>query len=205
MNPIFSHILTLITHYSYFIIGFFIILECLGIPLPGETSLVLGAVYSSIYPNRMNILLVILTAIIAASLGDNIGYFIGKNYGIKFIAFLSKLFKRDIKYVTTTKHFFDKYGFKAVFIGRFLSVFRMFIPITAGLHKIEYKRFFRYNVSGAIAWSVVYGLLGFYLGRNIKLLQFILTNISYTVISIIIIFIIYIVIKKYEQRKYNKI
>ena len=204
MNPIFSHIFTLISNYGYFIIGFFIILECLGIPLPGETSLVLGAVYASIYPNKLNIILVILTSIIAASLGDTIGYFIGKIYGLKFIDFLNKLFHNKINYVNLTKNFFKKYGLMAVFIGRFLSVFRMFIPITAGIHKIEYKKFFRYNVAGAILWSILYGLLGFFLGKNIKLLESLLKNISYTIISLINIFIIYIVVKKYEKRRYYR-
>jgi membrane protein DedA with SNARE-associated domain len=205
MTPFLHSIFLLINHYGYFIIGLFILLECLGIPFPGETSLVLGAVYAQQNPSQLNIIIVIITGIIAASLGDNIGYFIGEKYGIAFISFLSNILKRDIKYVSVTKKFFDKYGLKTVFIGRFLSVFRMFIPITAGIHKIEYKRFFIYNISGATLWSIFYGALGFYLGTNLKLLESILTNISYTIITIIIVIIIYVLFKRYEKAKYNKI
>ena len=81
----------------------------------------------------------------------------------------------------------------------------MFIPITAGIHKIVYKKFFIYNISGATLWSIFYGILGYYLGTNLRLLGSILTNISYTVITIILIVIIYLLFKRYEKAKYIKI
>ncbi len=204
MNSSILFIFNLINHYGYFIIGLFILLECLGIPLPGETSLAFGAVYASLYPNKLNIFLVILTAVISGSLGDNLGYLIGEKYGISFIKFLSKILKTNIKYVDYTKKFFDKYGFKTVFIGRFLSVLRMFIPITAGIHKIEYKKFFIYNISGSIVWASLYGTLGFILGRNLQLLESVLKNITYSSIILIIIATLYIIYKRYEKQRIAK-
>jgi membrane protein DedA with SNARE-associated domain len=195
----------IILSYGYIIIGVLILVECLGVPLPGETSLITGSIIASQYPGRINIFLVILTAIIAASLGDNIGYFIGKNYGENFIKFLNKSLKVNIKYIPYTKKFFEKYGLKSILIGRFISVFRVFIPITAGIHRIEYRPFFIYNIAGAILWSVFYGLLGFFLGKNLPLLESITRNLTYITVLAIVILIAYFLFKRFERRRYEKL
>ena len=188
--------MNLLNTYGYLIITLFVMIEPLGIPIPGETTLVAGAVYAAINPTKFSIYLVILFAIIGAVIGDNTGYFIGKKYGKKIINRIENILKTNKDYVQSTEGFFKKYGFKAVFLGRFVSILRMFIPITAGIHKLKYSKFFLYNIAGGISWAILYGVIGFIFGSNIPFLMKLLHNITITIIILLVIVMIIFILKK---------
>lgn len=195
MNTL-NFIMNLFNTYGYLIITLFVMVETLGIPVPGETTLVAGAIYAAINPTKFSIYLVILFAIIGAVIGDNIGYSIGKKYGKGVINKIENILKTNKNYVQSTEKFFEKYGFKAVFWGRFVSILRMFIPTTAGIHKLEYKKFFLYNLLGGISWAILYGTVGFIFGTNIPFILKMLHDITLTTILIIVIIVIFYIIKK---------
>ncbi|MCL4392908.1 DedA family protein [Patescibacteria group bacterium] len=176
-------------------------LETLGIPIPGETTLIAGAIYAAINPSKFSIFLVIIFAIIGAVIGDNTGYFMGFKYGKTIINKIENILKTNKNYVKSTEKFFEKYGFKAVFIGRFISILRMFIPITAGIHKLKFSKFFLYNILGGISWAILYGIIGFIFGSNIPFLLKLLHDITLTTIIIIVIILIIVIIKKKKKWK----
>ncbi|MHB8443172.1 MAG: DedA family protein [Patescibacteria group bacterium] len=192
-------IMNLINNYGYIIIALFIMIETLGVPLPGETSLIAGAVYAALAPTRFHITLVILFAILGASIGDNLGYLIGRKYGKRASIYIHKTFSLKKDYLEYTGGFFKKYGMKTVFFGRFISLLRMFVPITAGIHKLDYKQFFIYNVTGAIVWATLYGILGYTLGENIPLLLKILQSLTFITVAIVVVIVIYIIYRRRTQ------
>lgn len=193
--------MNLFNTYGYFVITLFVMLETLGIPIPGETTLIAGAIYAAINPSKFSIFLVIIFAIIGAVIGDNTGYFMGFKYGKTIINKIENILKTNKNYVKSTEKFFEKYGFKAVFIGRFISILRMFIPITAGIHKLKFSKFFLYNILGGISWAILYGIIGFIFGSNIPFLLKLLHDITLTTIIIIVIILIIVIIKKKKKWK----
>lgn len=99
----------------------------------------------------------------AAFVGDQIGYFIGHKAGPKiFQREDSRLFKKE--YVDKTHAFFERYGGRAIILARFVPFVRTYIPVAAGVGKMHYGHFVRYNAIGALLWGVGVTLLGYWLG-----------------------------------------
>lgn len=101
---------------------------------------------------------------IAAILGDNVGYWFGAKVGYKlFIRPDSRFFKHE--YIEQAKRFYDERGGRTVFLARFVPILRTFVPIVAGVVKMNYRNFIWYNLLGALVWGTGVTLLGFYLGN----------------------------------------
>ena len=104
-----------------------------------------------------------LALFLAAFVGDQIGYFIGNEAGPKiFRRPDSRFFKQE--YVDKTHAFFEKYGGRAIVLARFVPFVRTYIPVAAGVGKMPYSHFVKYNVIGALVWGVGVTLLGYWLG-----------------------------------------
>ena len=136
----------------------------IGVFFPGESLLLSAGLLSSL--GYFDIRLVIPIVIVAAVLADSAGYAVGKKYG-------SKIFHRknsllfDQRYIAQSEKFYKDHGGKTVIIARFLPFIRTIAPILAGVGRMRYPVFLVYNFVGAILWSVVISLFGFYLGQQI--------------------------------------
>ena len=108
---------------------------------------------------------VVLVAIfLAAFLGDQVGYHIGKKAGpALFRREDSRLFKQA--YVTKTQEFFDRHGPRAIILARFVPIVRTFCPVVAGVGRMDYRRFVLFDFIGAVLWGIGVTLLGYFLGR----------------------------------------
>jgi membrane-associated protein len=149
-----------------------------------------------------NILSVLIFVTLAAVLGDSFGYFIGKTTGHKvFNRPKSLLFKPE--YVTTTRKFYDKYGDKALILGRFLPVIRTFAPVMAGVVHLHYPRFLSYNVIGGVLWVFSLSLTGYFLGTQFPWIQNYYEHIVLGLIIVTTIPIIRMIIKEAKQNKVN--
>ena len=136
----------------------------IGFFLPGDTLLVAAGVFAA--QGGLSIELTILAIIAAAIIGDNVGYSIGKTSGKRL--FHKKegiLFKQE--YVVRAQAFYDKHGGKAIILARFVPIVRTFAPMVAGIAKMDRRKFFFYNVIGAIIWGAGVTLLGYYVGSRI--------------------------------------
>lgn len=155
--------------YGYWLVLVAVALESLGVPFPGETALLAAAVYAGT-TGRLNIVGVIVAAAVGAILGDNIGYSIGRIGGYPLVRTLTRLLRIEGKSLHYTERFFARHGNKTVFLGRFFSLLRTYVALFAGINRMPWRSFLFWNATGGIVWAIVYGLLGYILGRNLPLL-----------------------------------
>lgn len=139
----------------YAVVGLVVGIESLGIPLPGETTLI-GAALISVHPNApIAALGVGMAAFVGAVVGDSIGYTIGRRMGPRLFAWLGRRFPKHLSpdHVAYAEHLFDRYGVGAVFVGRFVALLRILAGPLAGSLRMHYPRFLLANATGAAAWA----------------------------------------------------
>ena len=152
-------ILDLFARYGYAVVFFGVFLENAGLPVPGETMLLAGAVLSQF--GRLSLGVVIACAIVGATLGDNLGFFIGRRGGRRLAErFMSPARLRDFD------RYFEQHGPKTVFIARFITGLRVVGALLAGGSGMRWPIFLVYNAAGAVVWSTTFGLVGYFLGKS---------------------------------------
>ena len=151
-------------HQSWALVLLFVLIgvESSGIPLPGETALVACGVLAS--QDKLNIVAVIAIASAAAIIGDNIGYWIGRQGGRALLERWSFVSRHANKVLPRAERLFAKHGGKTVFFGRFVAVLRITAAWMAGISHMTWWRFLLYNAAGGILWATLVGLVAYYLG-----------------------------------------
>jgi membrane-associated protein len=143
--------------------------------------------------------LVCTLIVIAAVVGDQVGYMIGKFLGPKlFSRPNSKLFKQEN--LDKAHEFMEKYGPKAIVLARFVPIVRTFAPIVAGAGRMKYRTFLTYNVIGGIAWGTGVTLAGYWLGQ----IGFIKKNVESILILIVLLSVVPIIIEYLRDRSKKK-
>jgi membrane protein DedA with SNARE-associated domain len=138
--------------------------ESFGIPVPGETALIAFSVLAS--QGHYSIEVVIAVAAAGAIIGDNLGYWlIGRRGGRALLARWGWLERRTEHVLPRTEAFIERYGGRAVFFGRFVSVLRETIAWVAGLARMPWGRFLFWNAFGGIVWAAAVGVLAYYGGK----------------------------------------
>jgi membrane protein DedA with SNARE-associated domain len=137
-------------------------LESFGLPLPGETALIACSVLAS--QGALPIVWVIVVAILAAIIGDNLGYWVARKGGRKLLYRYRLTHRYAEQYLPRGERFFAKHGGKAVFLGRFVAVLRVTAAWCAGLSRMHWWRFLVWNAAGGIVWATSIGLIAYYLG-----------------------------------------
>jgi len=153
----------LVENYGLIILFLLVGMESAGVPLPGETALVTAGVLAS--RGNLDIVEVIVVAASAAILGDNAGYWIGREGGLRLLdrwEFTRRL--RD-RLLPPAKRFFDAHGGKTIFIARFVAVLRVTAAWIAGMTHMPWWRFLVWNAAGGICWAILVGLVAYYLGH----------------------------------------
>lgn len=167
----------------------------LGLFLPGDSLLfTLGLLIAA---NVLPLEYTIIGCIVAAILGNYAGYFIGS---FLYDSLKSKFFYKYNDKILKAKEFYDKYGFMAIIYARFIPFFRGFIPLVAGIVKMNFIKYTIYNIISAILWVNSLVLLGLFLGKTIPNIEKYIYLILFT---IIIISLLPIIIKVYKPKKLN--
>jgi membrane protein DedA with SNARE-associated domain len=156
----------LIGHYGYGAILVIVMLESAGIPMPGETILVTAAVYAGT-KHALDIRWVIAAAAGGAILGDNIGFWVGREFGEPLLKKWGHLVGLDARKRMLGRYLFARYGGSIVFFGRFVALLRAFAALLAGANGLSPWRFFVFNAAGGIVWATIFGLGGYLLGASI--------------------------------------
>jgi undecaprenyl-diphosphatase len=154
---------------GYVVLFLLVGLESLGLPLPGETALVTAAAFAAL--GHLSISAVIATAVAAAIIGDNGGYWIGRAGGIALVRRYGRVLHVNESHLARAHGFFERHGPKTVFIGRFIALLRTWAAVLAGAAQMPYGTFMLYNALGAMCWSVIVGTLGYVFGRNLPQLE----------------------------------
>jgi membrane-associated protein len=132
--------------------------------LPGDSLLFTAGLFAA--SGELNLVYLLGLLFLAAVLGDNCNYWIGRKIGLKIFSFQIKG-KTIInkKYLDKTEEFFDKNGIKAIIMARFVPIVRTFAPFAAGIGKMEYKKFFLFDLLGGFLWIFSLTLAGYSLGE----------------------------------------
>ena len=187
-------------HFGVWAIGLLILLEDFGIPVPGETILIAGAVYAG--AGRLNVVLVGVVAFIAAIIGDNIGFAIG-HFGGRALAL------RWGKYVFLTEErldkaedFFNRRGAIVITFARFVEGLRQANGIIAGITGMHWLRFLAFNALGAALWVGTWVSLGYLAGSHITTIYHYITLYSYYVlIALAVLLAAYITRRVLRRRR----
>jgi membrane protein DedA with SNARE-associated domain len=153
--------------YGYWAVFFFVAIESIGIPFPGETILLVAAIDAG-KTHQLSIVLVIVAAACGAIVGDNIGFWIGREGGYRVLRRYGRYIGFDERKLKVGIYLFRKHGGKVVFFGRFVAVLRAWAAFLAGVNRMQWSRFLLYNALGGIVWATLYGLGGYLLGEEIQ-------------------------------------
>jgi membrane protein DedA with SNARE-associated domain len=144
-----------IEDYGLFFLFGIVCLESAGLWLPGETALIAAAVYAS----KGNL------SIAAAIIGDNIGYWLGREAGRRLIYRFARLRRFADRVMPPAERFFERHGGKAVFLARFFGGLRVTGAWMAGITRMTWWRFLFWNAAGGIVWAVAVSLIAYYAGK----------------------------------------
>jgi membrane protein DedA with SNARE-associated domain len=144
-----------------------ITLECMGIPLPGETMLVSAALYAG-STHRLAIGSVMLVAAAAATAGGMIGYVIGRWIGLRLLVRYGKYVRLDERRLKVGQYLFLRHGGKIVFFGRFVDPLRILAAVLAGANRMSRPYFLFVNGVGGICWVLLMGGGAYLFGEQMK-------------------------------------
>ncbi|NBU33161.1 DedA family protein [bacterium] len=136
----------------------------IGFFLPGDTLLFTAGFFAS--QGQLHLGWLLFAIVLAAIIGDNVGYTIGQKTGNKIFKKKDGIFFRQ-EYIVKAEEFYEKHGGKTITLARFLPIIRTFAPVVAGVGNMNRKKFMMFNIAGALLWGVSITLLGYYLGSKI--------------------------------------
>ena len=151
-----------VAQYGYVLVALFLFIEGAGVPVPGETALIACAVVAS--QGKLSIVAVVLVAIAAAIIGDNLGYWVARKGGRPLLERHRLTRAYADRYLKRGERFFERHGGKTVFFGRFVAVLRVTTAWIAGLSHMDWWRFLAWNAAGGIVWATGVGLLAYLAG-----------------------------------------
>jgi membrane protein DedA with SNARE-associated domain len=151
-----EHIQPLIVQHGYWAVFFIIMLESAGVPLPGETVLLLAAGYAGA-TGDLDIVWIIVAAASGAISGDNIGFWIGRTFGAKFLLRYGHFIHLPESRLKLGQHLFARHGGKVVFFGRFVAFLRVLAALLAGVNRYDWGKFLFFNATGGVIWAAIMG------------------------------------------------
>lgn len=180
-----------LNNYGYLAVAGFVLLEDFGVPVPGETVLILGAVYAG--AGRLNIVVVGLLAFVAAVIGDNIGFAIGHFGGRRLVERYGRYVLLTPERLDKATGFFERHGGKIVTVARFIEGLRQANGFIAGITGMHWARFLAFNALGAALWVAAWTSVGYFSGAHINTIYHDATRYStYLTLAAAALVIIYI-------------
>jgi membrane protein DedA with SNARE-associated domain len=164
MMPSIAH---LIHTYGLVVVAGVIGLECVGLPVPGETVLILAAIFAGTM-HDLNIVEVILTAAVAAIVGQSLGYVIGREFGYWLLLRYGNYLRITESRIKLGQYLFLRHGGKIIVVARFVPVLRALAGILAGANRMPWRQFLLANAAGASAWAAFFGFAAYSLGRQVE-------------------------------------
>jgi membrane protein DedA with SNARE-associated domain len=177
--------------YGYLVVFLLVMIESIGVPVPGETALVGAALYAG-STHKLEIWWVIAAAIAGAIIGDNIGYTIGRYGGAKLLLRHGHRVGLHEGRLKIGIWLFRRHGGKVVFWGRFVSILRTYAAFLAGTNQMAWPRFLVFNAAGAVVWATAYGVAYYVFGSALSKLS---TTIDVTLgvagIAVLVAFLVW--------------
>lgn len=163
--------------------------------LPGDSLLFIAGTFAS--RGILNVFLLFSLLFLAAIIGDSVNYAIGKFTGHKMLS-KGKFIKKE--HIERTQYFYRHHGGKTIIFARFIPIIRTFAPFIAGIGKMEYRKFFLFNVIGGILWVGLFVFGGFYFGK----IPFIQENLTLLILVIIFLSVLPVFIEYFRAKRREK-
>jgi membrane protein DedA with SNARE-associated domain len=160
----------LIATHGYWLVATIVALESMGLPLPGETVLVTAAIYAGT-THEMNIAVLVAAAAVGATLGDNVGYWVGRRFGYGLLVSHGDRVGLTVRRIKLGQFIFERHGGAVVFFGRFIALLRMLAALLAGVNCMRWWRFLFFNMAGGATWAAVFGLGAYIFGEQVHRLS----------------------------------
>lgn len=161
-----SSLIDAIRTYGAWLVGATIAIESMGIPVPGETMLITAAIYAGT-SGELSITGVIVAAIAGAIVGDNVGFWIGRTVGLRWMMRHRSALRLTERRLKVGQHLFRRHGGKVVFFGRFVAFLRALAALLAGVNGMDWRRFLVFNALGAVVWAGGFGVGAYMLGEKL--------------------------------------
>ena len=189
-----------LNNYGYLAVAGFVLLEDFGVPVPGETILILGAVYAG--TGRLNIWLVALLAFCGAVAGDNIGFAIGHFGGRALVERFGRYVLLTPERLDKATSFFERHGGWIVMVARFIEGLRQANGIIAGITGMHWAKFLVFNAIGAALWVAVWTSVGYFAGSNITPIYHAITRYTlYVAIAAVVLIVFWIARRVWRSRR----
>ena len=184
--------------YGYAVVFVPVLLESAGLPVPGETTLLLTGAVATRSDVNISVVLAMVIAASAAIIGDNIGYCIGRFGGRKLVLRLAA-FGGVANALASGERFFAKHGGKTVFFARWLFGLRVFGSWIAGMTHMPWRTFLTWNALGVIGWSVSMISLGYFFGKSLHVIERVL-GVGGIIVFVAALIAAVVYIKRREKR-----
>jgi membrane protein DedA with SNARE-associated domain len=186
-------------HFGLWAILLLVLLEDFGVPVPGETVLIAGAVYAG--SGRLNVVTVGVVAFVAAIMGDNIGYAIGRSGGRALVLRWGRYVFITEERLDRAEGFFARHGAWIITIARFLEGLRQANGIIAGISKMHWLRFVAFNALGAALWVGTWVTVGYFAGRHITTIYDYITRYSYYALIVLAVLAVGYIAGRLRRRR----
>ena len=157
----------LVASLGYWAVFGFVAAESLGVPLPGETALIVAGAYAG-QTRHLDPWAIFAVAAAAAVAGDNVGFWIGDKGGYRLAHRYGPKVRLDERKLKVGRYVFDRHGTKVVFFGRFVSVLRTYAAFLAGTSRMRWRRFLPANAAGGIVWAAIYTFASYQAGTTLR-------------------------------------
>lgn len=159
----FHTLANLLASYGYAVVFCGVMLESLGLPLPGESLMIGSAIYAAT-THRLDIVILVAAGAAGAITGDQIGYFIGRSIGFRALSRWGGKIGMTSERINLGRFLFMRYGAVVVFFGRFVALLRTFAALLAGANRMSWRHFAVWNALGGITWTCLYGFGAYAMG-----------------------------------------
>jgi|GraSoiStandDraft_4_1057263.scaffolds.fasta_scaffold568092_2 membrane protein DedA with SNARE-associated domain len=183
---------------GYPMIALVIGLESMGLPLPGETTLITAAIYAGT-THALDIGPLIAAAAAGAIAGDATGYWIGRWIGDAVLVRHGRRLRLTPERIAAGQYLFDRYGGRVVFFGRFVTLLRTLAALLAGVNQMPWRRFLAFNAAGGFTWAAAVGTGGYLLGQRIERVQGVVAVLSILAAAVAVVVGMFFM-RRYESR-----
>lgn len=198
---IFGTLAPVLDQYGYLAVAGFLFLEDFGVPVPGETILIAAAVYAG--AGRLNIVVVAVLALVAAILGDNVGYAIGRFGGRRLVLRWGKYVLITPERLDKAESWFHRHGGKVVAVARFIEGLRQANGIVAGITGMRWLKFLAFNALGATIWVAVWITVGYVSGSHVNAVYGLISKIFLYLVAAVVLFVVVRIVMYLRRRRNN--
>ncbi len=157
----------LVSSYGYWAVFLLVAIESLGVPLPGETAVIIAGAYAG-STHKLSPWLIFAAAAAAAIVGNSVGYWVGEKGGYRLARRYGSKIRLDERKLKVARYLFDRHGGKVIFFGRFVSILRTYAAFLAGTSRMSWRKFLPATVASSIVWAAVYTVAAYFAGAALE-------------------------------------